>query len=401
MVRQEPGQLREVGVEHVLLGQREQFELFELLELFELRRMRRVTPRPFRPGEAFFLQWHITDRCNLCCRHCYREGPKPDLSGPDLRRVWENLLELAQAMPQDKARVQIAGGEPMLSPHLFEVLDWTASAGLQTRMLSNGVLIDRQAAADLKAHGCRIVQLSIEGMAETHDSIRGPGTFEKVLNAARVLAEAEVEVTFAVTLTKASAAELPRLLDLASKAADRIGFHRLVPCGSGKGLTAEMLTPAELRAAYDQIHRFKQDHPWLDIPLRDPLWKPYFSCVKMSHHADGCSAGYCGICVDSDATAYSCRRMPIPLGSALATPLTELWESGLMESLRDRDQLKGRCGGCALRWRCGGCRAVAWALTGDPLAEDPQCFFRPSIVERLGWKALVLASDLRSREGGG
>ncbi|MBI5882992.1 MAG: radical SAM protein [Elusimicrobia bacterium] len=357
--------------------------------------------RSFNPGEPFFLQWHITDRCNLSCRHCYRDKPKPDLSAPDLARVWENLLDLRKAMPQDRARLQIAGGEPMLSPHLFEVLDWAASAGLQTRMLSNGVLIDQQAAADLKAHGCAIVQLSLEGMAETHDFIRGHGAFEKVLDAARLLREAGVGVTFAVTLTKAGAADLPQLLDLASRTADRIGFHRLVPCGTGKGLAAEMLGPAELRSAFELIQRYKQEHPKSEIPLRDPLWKAYLTCTQISRYADGCSAGYGGICVESDGTVYACRRMPIPLGSAVTTPLTELWESRHMTGLRDRDELKGHCGSCPLSWRCGGCRAIAWAMTGDHLAEDPQCFFRPSFTEKLGWKALALAADLKSREGGG
>lgn len=357
--------------------------------------------RRFSPGEPFFLQWHVTDRCNLACRHCYREAPKAELGLPDLRRVWENFLDFVGAVPHEKARVQLAGGEPMLSPHLFEVLNWAASAGLSARILSNGVLIDRQAAANLKAHRCGIVQLSLEGMAETHDSIRGPGAFAKVLNAAKLLREAGIQVTFAVTLTKASAAEVRGLLNLASKSADRIGFHRLVPCGSGKDLAAAMLSPAELRAAYDRIIRFKQGNPKLDVPLRDPLWKPFFRCVKTTPYADGCSVGFCGICVESDATVYACRRMPIPVGNALKTPLAELWESELMEGLRDRDRLKGRCGGCALRWRCGGCRAIAWALTNDPWAEDPQCFFRPSMMENLGWKALTLAAELDPGGGGG
>ncbi|MFA6317570.1 MAG: radical SAM protein [Elusimicrobiota bacterium] len=376
-------------------------ELFELLKLFELRELRRLMRRSFSPGEPFFLQWHITDRCNLACKHCYRGAPKTELSLPDMRRVWENMLELRHALPQDKARVQVAGGEPLLSPHLFTVLDWAAEAGLQSRILSNGTLIDRQAAKGLKAHGCAIVQLSLEGLEESHDAVRGAGTFEKVLSAARLLREAGIQVTFAVTLTKTSVKDLSGLLALAEKTSDRIGFHRLVPCGTGKALALEMLSPKELKAAYDVIHAFKARHPKLDIPLRDPLWKPYFKCRTMKAEADGCSAGYCGICVDADATVYACRRMPIPLGSGLTTPLTELWESPAMEDLRDRDKLKGLCGKCPLRWRCGGCRAIGWAMTDDPLAEDPQCFFKPSFVERLGWKALALAADIESRQGGG
>lgn len=357
--------------------------------------------RYFRTDEPFFLQWHITDRCNLACRHCYREAPKPEPGLADLRRVWENFLEFRQGLPQERARLQIAGGEPLLSPHIFEVLDWAASAGFQTRLFTNGLLADRRAALDLKAHGCRIAQVSIEGTGEAHDAVRGPGSFEKALEGARQLRAAGLQVTFAVTLTRSSAAQLDSILELAASAADRVGFHRLVPCGSAKGLAGEMLGPEELKAAYAKIQRFKAGHQKLDIPLRDPLWKPFLGCTKMDCHADGCSAGYAGICVEADAAVYACRRLPVPLGNALKTPLAEIWGNKWMDGIRDRDALKGSCGRCPLRWRCGGCRAIAWALTGDPLAEDPQCFFRPSFLERLGWKALSAAADLRAREGGG
>jgi sulfatase maturation enzyme AslB (radical SAM superfamily) len=46
----------------------------------------------------------------------------------------------------------------------------------------------------------------------------------------------------------------------------------------------------------------------------------------------------------------------------------------LMQALRDRNRLAGKCGKCRLRWLCGGCRGIAYAISDDPLAEDPQCF---------------------------
>ena len=55
----------------------------------------------------------------------------------------------------------------------------------------------------------------------------------------------------------------------------------------------------------------------------------------------------------------------------------------ILNALRDRDKLKGRCGKCRRRWLCGGCRGVAFAVTGDYLNEDPQCFRHDTITERL------------------
>ena len=85
----------------------------------------------FNPNEAFFLQWHITDQCNLACTHCYRDSVKPDLAIPQLKAVFENFQRLRSLMLQRKARVQIAGGKPLLSQQIFPVLDLISSAGFQ------------------------------------------------------------------------------------------------------------------------------------------------------------------------------------------------------------------------------------------------------------------------------
>jgi radical SAM protein with 4Fe4S-binding SPASM domain len=358
----------------------------------------------FSPREPFFLQWHITDRCDLACRHCYRGAVKPELSAAELTAVFENFRRLRKAMPQPRARVQLAGGEPLLSPHLFHVLDLAAGAGFQTRVLTNGTRVDAALARDLVAHRCRVVQLSVDGGEASHDALRGDGAFRRAMEAARLLGEAGVEVTFAMTLTRESRPALGAFFDAARGRARRAGVHRLVPCGRGAELADQLLAPEELEAAFAEVWRQRQRAGGLEVPLRDPLWKPFVKHLCLDPHVDGCSAGHGGICVDSNGDVYPCRRMPVVIGNALRDELTDLWRSAPMARLRDRDQLQGKCGRCALRWRCGGCRAVAWAVSGDPLAEDPQCFFRPNAGERLAYRMASWWSrrmDVKAEDGGG
>lgn len=343
-----------------------------------------MTPiRSYNPKEAFFLQWHITDRCNLECVHCYRESSKAELPLAALESVFANFRAFRATLPQSKARVQIAGGEPLLSKNLFAVLDMVAGAGIQSRILTNGTLIDGATAKRIAQHGCRIVQISIEGTRETHESIRGAGTFDKSLAGAAALRREEVQVTFAMTLSRANVKDVPQVLELARNHADRVSFHRLVACGSGRKLATTVLRPHELRRVFRLVWEFKRRTRGIEVPLRDPLWKPFIGCDGPGGSADGCSAGYGGICVDADGSVYPCRRMPVSIGNASADSFSELWRGPLMEKLRDRDLLRGRCGRCSLRWHCGGCRAVAYAHTGDPLAADPQCFHRPGLGEKV------------------
>jgi radical SAM protein with 4Fe4S-binding SPASM domain len=349
----------------------------------------------FNPRDAFFLQWHLTDRCNLRCTHCYRDAVKPELPARELTAVFENFCRLRRRMPQPRARVQLAGGEPLLSEHLFHVLDLVAAAGFQSRILTNGTLVDAGVARDLAAHGCRIVQVSVDGGPTAHDAMRGRGSFRRVMDGARHLRDAGIEVTFSMTLTRENRAEIGAVFEAARGVARRVGFHRLVPCGRGTELADRLLSREELEAAFAEILAQRRRAPELEVPLRDPLWKPFLRHLCLETHADGCSAGYGGICIDSDADVYPCRRMPVVVGNALSDELTEVWNAGSMSQLRDRDALRGRCGRCALRWRCGGCRAIARAVHGDPLAEDPQCFCRLNAGEALAFR---MASGWSRRE---
>jgi AdoMet-dependent heme synthase len=352
--------------------------------------------------EPFFLQWHLTDRCNLQCGHCYREAEKSQLSLADLRRVFDNFLELRRCLPQDKARVQIAGGEPLLSPHLFSVLKMISAAGIQSRVLSNGTLIDEHVAREMRSCGCGIVQISIDGTSESHDALRGQGTFDKAIAAADLLRAHGIQVTFQVVLSRANAQQIEALFAIAVEHADRLGFSRLVPCGAGASLLHEMLSPRELLEAFRHIRTLKRAHPKLQVPLRDPLWHSLAECLHLSRDIGGCSAGCGGICVDSDGSVYPCRRLPIVIGNAVRDSLVDLWQTPLMTSLRNRDRLGAACGKCQLRWQCGGCRAIPYALSGDPLGADPQCFYRPTLYERfLRAAAARVAAALDPDLGGG
>lgn len=344
-------------------------------------------PRQPHFGEPFFLQWNITDRCNLACTHCYRETPAPadatpDLSLPSLLHVLDNFETLLGTLNRH-GRVMLSGGEPLLSPHLFDLAEACRARSLPVRVLSNGSLIDLPAATALADAGVRAVQVSIEGPPNIHDRVRGPGSHAAALAGMRALRTAGIEVTLAFTLTSENRTSLPAVARLARRHADRFHVARHVPIGRGLALDARPLSADELRDVFEWLNRHRQswraDRPWrhrtLDVPLRDPLWKALLATpTGCDRCVGGCSIGYNGICVESDATVYPCRRLPIPLGNALNTPLAEMWQHPALGRLRDRDALEGKCGACKLRWTCGGCRAVAEALGGHPLAEDPQCW---------------------------
>jgi radical SAM protein with 4Fe4S-binding SPASM domain len=75
---------------------------------------------------------------------------------------------------------------------------------------------------------------------------------------------------------------------------------------------------------------------------------------------------------------YPSGFLPLRVGNVRMTPLADIYRSApLMRRLRDPDALQGKCGVCEFRRLCGGSRARAFAVGGDPLAEDPLCLYQP------------------------
>ena len=100
----------------------------------------------------FFLQWHLTERCNMACSHCYQSGRRGGEMGlPAIRRTAAEVSEMVEDWAQRYAiafapSFNITGGEPFLREDLFEILALLAPLGWQTYLLTNGTLIDAERA---------------------------------------------------------------------------------------------------------------------------------------------------------------------------------------------------------------------------------------------------------------
>jgi len=326
-------------------------------------------------SEPFTLQLHITDRCQLSCRHCYRDIQRAELPLHDLACIVDQFLEFCR-MRQLEARLTIAGGEPLLRlGDLLALCRQAAAVGVQTHLLSNGLLLTPQSIAELRQAGCIRVQVSIDGDEAVHDQLRGAGVYRQSVAALRQLRDAGMWSTISMTLGQWNAHCLQHVAALAQDCRAKLFVARYVPCGAGMSLQPEMLEPGEWKRAMLICRRISAKRR-SGVAMRDPHYVPLVEKDPgATVCAGGCAIGYNGLAVDSDGTVYPCRRLPVPLGNLLREPLEHVWQHPLLEQLRDRDRLKGQCGACRWRWRCGGCRAIAYGLTGDPLSPDPQCPF--------------------------
>jgi radical SAM protein with 4Fe4S-binding SPASM domain len=347
---------------------------------------------PVINGYEFFIQWHLTERCNLRCAHCYQDGDPAgrELSFPEIASVIGEAADMLAAWREAygidfSPSFHVTGGEPLLHRDLSAILEEMKKRQFAVYLLSNGTLITESWARRLAGLGVEGVQISLEGPGPVHEDIRGPGSFAAALQGAQNLVAAGVRVIFNTTLSRLNAASFPDLVPLSlSLGVQELGFARLVPSGRGETLLNQMLSPEELLQFYQEILALEVNG--LDVGSGDPLANQIGVAEIPEAGNDsfpwgGCAAGISGLTLLPDGTILPCRRLPVPLGNVRRDRLREIWAtSPVLDALRDKSRYAGKCGSCP-RWaQCRGCRAIAYACTraqGAPdfLAPDPQCFY--------------------------
>ena len=332
--------------------------------------------------DPFHFQWHITNLCNLRCEHCYQDdfSKKRDLDWSELKKISDNLLNTIKEWDQ-KACIHVTGGEPLLRPELFHLLDHLdqQSEVEELGIITNGLLMDRERMIKLSDFPkLKKIKISLDGAdAETNDAIRSKGAFEKVMqNLSLIRREKRFEIILMFTVMKKNFRNLPFFFKLCQdNGIDGLIIERFIPLGKGRGITSEVLRKEEWNEMIGMLVRF------FSIEGEENSLPPYqafqisFTGEEPELLGAPCVIGVDGLCIMPEGNVFPCRRFPISIGNLLDQSLKQIWESSeLLERLRRKENLKGKCGRCEMK-DCRGCRSLALALTGDHLEEDPHCWY--------------------------
>lgn len=333
----------------------------------------------FCADEEFYFQWHITEKCNLRCAHCYHSSYQS--SGEYSLEQLEaslKLMEEALRVWQRKGSFSLTGGEPFLRRRkLFRLMDLLDASNVVAYydILTNGSLICDQDIRRLKgAPKLRRIQLSLEGAtAEENDVIRGDRSYACTLDTIDLLKGAGLEVSVMTTITRRNMTSIAAMIDLlAAHRVDAFAVERFIPEGAGSAMRELALRPGEARQVFETVHSLGL----AERRLRTLMYRPLFALIDRDDPTVGamCSVGVNALTVMHDGTVYPCRRLPVPLGNILEDGLFKIWyDSPYLWSVRESAGIDG-CGACELVSLCRGCRAMAYHVTGNVLARDPQCW---------------------------
>jgi radical SAM protein with 4Fe4S-binding SPASM domain len=345
--------------------------------------MNRAVARETLRPRGLLLQWHLTDTCNLRCRHCYAGGePASDPPLEQLEAWFNGLLDFLRrrGIP---GHINFTGGEPLLRedfPRLLEMVQQHRETCTYA-VLSNGSLVDETAARWLKRTGCRFVQISVDGAPETHDALRGPGSFSRCRAALRTLRRQGVVTMVSFTVSRANVHDFPEVANMASaEGAGSVWCDRLLPVGRGREMADRLLSAGEVDAFFQtmfRVGRQLQRRPFSRTRIR--MHRALQFRTLQAHGIPAapyrCNAGRGLLAVLPDGTVLPCRRMPIPVGRLGRDSLEEIYEEApLLRALRSDDGIPLGCEACEWRHSChGGLRCLSHACTGDIYRADPQC----------------------------
>ena len=330
----------------------------------------------FLTARVFTLQWHITQACELNCRHCYDRSSRKDMP---LEQAFFILDELERFCGHNHARAKVTftGGNPLLYPHFNELYLETVKRGFPVNILGNPA--PRQRLEELCAiQKPSLYQLSLEGLPEHNDYVRQKGYFERVLNFLPVLKDLGIHSQIMLTLTRENMNQVLPLGELLKDQVDIFTFNRLSAVGGG----ADLLMPAfeDYRVFLGEYMREMDKNPVLG--LKDNLknivreengGKLFGGCTGF-----GCGAGFNFVTLLSDGEVHACRKFPSYMGN--------IFQEGLIRAYRSKEGQKYRsgsaaCRGCRLLPACGGCQAVIYSLGLDPSRDrDPYCFYSKAPV---------------------
>lgn len=342
--------------------------------------------------------WNITRQCNLKCIHCYAHAKavlqENELSNAEGKTLIDDLASMGVPV------LLFSGGEPLMRPDMPELAEYAVQKGMRAVISTNGTLITKEIAKNLKTIGLSYVGISLDGMRAINDKFRGvAGAFDMALNGIENCQQAGIKVGLRFTINRHNIAEIPAIFDLLEERdIPRICFYHLVYAGRGSEMVRDDLTLEGTRKAVDLIiDRTRRLHdagkpkevltvdnhadgPYVYLRLLKEDPKRAAEVMELLKMNEGNNSGRGIGCVSWDGEVHADQFWRhYSFGNVRKRPFSEIWNDlsdPLMKGLKNKkEHVKGRCAACRWLSICGGnFRVRAEAVTGDVWAPDPACY---------------------------
>jgi radical SAM protein with 4Fe4S-binding SPASM domain len=312
------------------------------------------------------VEVEFSRRCNFNCIYCYA---KDDLNFSGELTIDEIRDVILQAKALGAKKIIVLGGEPMIYPHILDMIAFIHAEDLYIELFTNGTGIDVPTARILRNHGVAVVLKMNTFDEKIQDMLSGKkGAYSQIHEAFRNLKAAgypsDAPLGVSTIICNQNIDELERMWEWLRDQGVTPYFEMITPQGNAKKNDL-------LYVDTERVHAFFRRIAEIDREKYGYHWEPQPPLVggECLRHQFSCA-------IDAYGYVQPCVGVTIPVGNIRQKKLADIVrDSEVIQDLKNYKQtIKGPCGECASLSRCYGCRGAAFQLTGDYLASDPLCW---------------------------
>ena len=314
-----------------------------------------------------YLFVELTNRCNLKCMHCGSScaPDKGDVLDRDL--ICRTLQTVADDFGTQQVMICLTGGEPMLHPQFWEIIDFIHKLGFPWGMTSNGTLIQDGEAKRLLQSGMGSISLSLDGLEKSHDALRRtPGSFAKTIRGLRALQALNFPVQITSVIHKKNFSELQELFDLMTELkVDSWRAINIEPIGRALDNSDLLLS----REEFFELLRFIREKRFdRNVPFEVCYGCSHYLSFEYEHelrdHYFFCASGLLVGSILSNGDIFSCldieRRPELIQGNIAADRFSDVWKNRFEAFRADRSELCEECRNCSEKSFCRGDSTHTW-----------------------------------------
>ena len=358
----------------------------------------------------YLVIWETTRSCDLACLHCRAEAVTRrnplELTTAEAKRMMDDVRRFGSPL------FVLTGGDPLKRPDVVELVAYGTSIGLRMAMTPSGTpLMTEAVLRDLHAAGLSRLAVSLDGSsAVIHDAFRGvAGSFDwtlKMLQSARAIG---LTTQVNSTVSRHNLEDFDALCGLMGSLGITLwSVFFLVP--TGRAQPNDVASAEEFEGVFHRMYDLSKTAPFDIKSTAAPQYRRVimqrqvaerragarrelpvaltagvgFSLADGVGRSKGVNDGDGFLFVGHTGEIYPSGFLPVTAGNVRRDDLVEVYRgSPIFRALRDRSQLKGKCGVCEYRDVCGGSRARAYAATGDMLESEPFCAHVPVRYARM------------------
>jgi len=314
------------------------------------------------------LELELSRKCNLRCIYCYAGSGEPLTHELNFEQIC-NVIEQAKELGAKKIII-LGGGEPLLYPKLLELIEFIHKKILNIALFTNATLLTKDIAQEFYKFNVEVAIKLNSFNAKIQDMLAGKtNTFPLIMRGLKSLIQAGYpdnnhKLGVETIICRQNYKEIPKIWRWARKNSITPYIEIMTLQGRAKQHRELEVSKEEIEMLFNQLARIDNvefNRYWIVHP---PLVASH--CAR---HEYSCT-------VAANGDVYPCPGVDIAVGNIKQLPLkTILKNSPIIQDLRNiRENIKGKCSKCELKYRCYGCRGHAYQVTGNYLAQDPLCW---------------------------